>query len=271
MRRRLAASLLIAAWLLFLLACAGSWSQFRFSSRLYAPFATHLEVLALVATPPLCVAGVALLHHARIERMARLAKGAWLPLLALGAVIYAGAQWDQRSPFIRSVESAGPEATHPWQALIPANESVYWLYGDPAIWTLLKRPVFASAAQGAASVFNRELALRYDKQMAPFRALHEPAMQCRYTYAFMGMLDFPGCDPSGETLEAFCGQLPGFRFFVTANVPSSRTSVGAWRPPGKGLARNDYVLHDCMRLAGGVSGQRSPPAPGLGALRQPGS
>lgn len=248
MRKRLSASLLVAATFLLLLACAGSWSQFLFSSRLYAPFATHLEVLALVATPPLSVAVVALLHHARVTHFTRLAAGAWLPLMALVPLTYAGMHWDQRSPFIKAVESAGPQATHPWQALIPPNESVYWLNGDSATWTLLKRPVFGSTAQGAAALFNRELALRYDERMVRFRPLHESALQCHYMYSFLGMQDFPGCEPKGETLEAFCGQLPGFRFFVTANEPSKRTFIASWRPPGKGLARSDFSLHDCAKL-----------------------
>jgi hypothetical protein len=273
MRRRLSVSLLLGAGLLLLLACFGSWSQFRFSSRLYAPFATHLEVLALVATPPLCVAGIVLLHHARVARLARHAWGAWLlPALALGALIYAGRHWDQRSTFIRSVESARLDVTHPWQGLIPANEPVYWLNGEAATWTLLKRPVFGSGAQGAAALFNRELALRYDKQMMPFRPLHEAASQCRYTYAFLGMLDFPGCDPSGSTLEAFCGRQPGFRFFVTPNEPSARTSIATWRPAGKGLARNEYVLHDCARLSGGSATplkSRGPAAPASDGLTAP--
>lgn len=249
LRKRLATSLLVAGSLLLLLACAGSWSQFFFSSRLYAPFATHLDVLALVATPPLCVAGIALLHHRRMSALLPTSARVALPLLlALPAAIYAGMHWDQRSPFVRAVESAGPEATHPWQALIPLDEAVYWLNGESAVWTLLKRPVFGSTAQGAAALFNRELAIQYDERMVNFRPLQESAVQCRYMYAFMGMQDFPGCEPTGETLEALCGQLPGFRFFVTANTPSAATSIGTWRPPGKGLARNDYVLHDCAKL-----------------------
>lgn len=248
MRERMKTSLLLAAGLLLLLACAGSWSQFLFSSRLYAPFATHLGVLALVATPPLSVGAIALLHHARIASLARYARGAWLPLSVLPALIYGGMHWDQRSPFTRSVEAAGPAAVHPWQAMIPTGHAVYWLHGESATWTLLKRPVYGSSAQGAAALFNRDLALRYDRQIVPFRDMHERAMQCRITYSFMGLLDYPGCDPKGLTLEALCGQLPGFRFFVTANEPAPRTSLSTWRPPGKGLARNDYVLHDCALL-----------------------
>ncbi len=248
MRRRMTVALWSLAALLLLVACIGSWSQFHFSGQLYSPFAKHLTVLAFAATPPLSVALVALLHHDRLASLTKRTRGAWLPFLALGATAYGLANWDQRTPFVRAAESATPYANHPWQALIPIGEPVYWLNGDPAVWVLLKRPIYISTPQGAASLFNRNLALEYDLKMAPFRPLIEVATHCRLTYSLMGLLDFPGCAPSGKALEALCGRLPGFRFFVTSNEPSPRTSVATWRPPGKGLAHNDYALHDCAKL-----------------------
>jgi hypothetical protein len=176
---------------------------------------------------------------------------------AAGALALAASAtaWDQRSPLARAVDAVRPPSTHPWQELIAPNTPVLWLGQPEAVWALLERPILHDEIQGAAAVFNRELAVRFGSMRATFESLRQAKLQCQFDHIMLEQPGRPACATPASDLGKLCAQLPQLRFFV-AEDRWAPAWISSWAPPATTSGSPSYHLHDCGRLNANLTHDR---------------
>lgn len=205
------------------------------------PYAVHQLWMPWFATPAVAVSLLLLAWYVA-------ARKAWLTVVAgLGLLGASAALWDQRTGLMHAIENVRPPNTHPWQTLIPEQAPVLWPGHPEAIWALLHRPVFYDETQGAASVFNRELAITFARRQEYFSAIRQAEIQCQLQHLMLRQPGQPACSTPMSSFGALCGTVPGLRFFV-GTERWSPAWVSSWRLPDAPGDHAGFHLHDCERL-----------------------
>ncbi|HEX5379994.1 MAG TPA: hypothetical protein VFW47_15565 [Phenylobacterium sp.] len=175
--------------------------------------------------------------------------------LTLVAVLY----WDARPPFDRMVESGAASSL---TARLPPGGGE-WVDGSGKTWLLTGRPEWWSSRQGAGVVFDRTLAVEWNRR---YEALHAAGLETSLARLFDHPEDAgPPTMISGAGLSAVCN-LAGGPEWVVAPVsrldPSAMgPGVAVWRSPApfhlfnetaKRLAEvRDFAIISCPPDGGG--------------------
>lgn len=234
--------LALASASLLLMATAASVELASMRLPQLAPFPTQRSWAPLLGLP-VTVVGLALALTWGLRHAPRTA--AFVGVLALAASM---AGWDQRRPLALAVDAVKPPTPHPWQELIPPGAPVVWLGQPGAVWALLQRPVLHDEIQGAAAVFNRELAMRFVRMRMMFEPLRQAKLQCQFDHIMLRQPGRPACATPAIDLAKLCVNLPTLRFFVTEDRWAPAW-ISSWAPPYADADSPTYHLHDCKRLA----------------------
>lgn len=167
--------------------------------------------------------------------------------IALTVALFASflPQWDQRSQWIRLVETT-PFGHHPFDAFMPATAQVYWHMELLLTWSTLGRASWVSPNQGSGIVFNRDTALDFARRSKPMYALMGEQVRCQMAVNAAGGAQ--ECQPSQTSVEALC-KMPGGPDFMVFDGRYPRGLVAAWdyRVALGGPLRTAY-LYDCAKI-----------------------
>ena len=154
-------------------------------------------------------------------------------------------QWDQRSQWIRVVETT-PFEHHPFDAFVLATAQVYWHMELLLTWAMLGRASWVSPNQGSGIVFNRDTALDFARRSAPMYALFDEQVRCQMAVNAAGGTQ--ECQPSQKSVEALC-RLPAAPDFMVFDGRYPRGLVAAWdyRVAQGGPLRTAF-LYDCAKI-----------------------
>jgi hypothetical protein len=191
----------------------------------------------------------------RAPAWARLAAVAAIPIAALGSQL-----WDARSPFARMVES---RAAAPPLAARFGRGGVEWLDSSRDIsgqsWLLTGAPEWWSLRQGAGVVFDRQLAVEWERR---FRVLAGAGLVADD----LDRLVRPQTEPSPAVSESgvrrVCGADDGPAWIVAptyrVDPPALLKSAAIWRSPapnfvpgpagGRSIAVWTYAIFSCAAL-----------------------
>ncbi len=167
--------------------------------------------------------------------------------IALAVALFASAlpQWDQRSQWIRFVETT-PFGHHPFDAFIPPAAQVYWHMELLLTWNTLGRASWVSPNQGSGIVFNRDTAIDFVRRSAPMAAMFNEQARCQMAVDAAGGKQ--ECQPSQASVEALC-RLADAPDFMVFDAPYPRGQVARWdyQVARGGPLRSAY-LYDCARI-----------------------
>lgn len=201
------------------------------------------RVLFAVPAMAIAIGGLAVLVQSGQRRVIGTA-------VAAGLVAIAATQWDQRSTWTTYVDSA--HATpHPFDAIVPAGEPVFWIDDVTATWFVLHRPSYFSRPQGSGLLFNRATAVEYERRASAFAPLVAQQAVCSIMTSLGGDPSRAArCFPTLPAVEPICRLADGPRFLVF-KTPLERGVVARWRFEGANVGeRADYFLHDCKQILG---------------------
>jgi hypothetical protein len=168
--------------------------------------------------------------------------------IAAGLAGTGALNWDARSALVRSVEALGHKDPHPWRALVEPNSPVHWERGTAAIWGLLQLPEYYSHIQGAASVFDRRLALLHLERGQTLKQINDEVKACIGSLVVFGQRPSDAaCEGSPASFESLCQTEPKLRYFVLS-IPIKSAVISSWRPETGDTLEPTYYLHDCQRL-----------------------
>jgi hypothetical protein len=205
------------------------------------PHAAHTLWVPWLATPAIALVLVGLaLRFFGVQTWLAVAAGS-------GTLLASAAVWDQRSALTHAIEDRRTFSAHPWQALIPEQVPVLWPDHPEAIWALLQRPVFHDETQGAASVFNRELAMEFARQRKYFTEVRQAKSACELQHVMLRTSGPPSCAIPVESLGGLCSKVPGMRFFV-GTEKWAPAWISMWRAPAPSGGDAIFHLHDCQRF-----------------------
>lgn len=191
-------------------------------------------------------------------------------VMAVVALIAAGALWDRRTPWDTYVESGPPGAGAGPDVDAPAGAGVYWPGESKGAWLLLRRANYISSLHGAPVVFSRRLAATYDARMAAgARALGHADPYTVLAWQAPSNPRRPA--PDAQSLRRFCAR-PDAPGALILPIEIGALPAKPWRPPhprvrrrpsGSGweLRRDERLfVYDCTALsrAGRDEGARSP-------------
>jgi hypothetical protein len=236
--------LMLGSWALMLLVGVASASEMLLWWTVLAPHDTLMPVRVIAAQWPLWL----LLAGGLVALQAKGRSAAVLALLATACLAgFAASRWDSRSALVRAVEANLDSPPHPWQSVIAPHATVLWPNGTSATWGLLRRPEYFSPIQGAASVFDRRLALLHQERSKAFAPIHAEMSACMASaLVFNHGQEITLCEGSDARFTALCQSEPKLRYFVRI-APLKQAVVADWRPdtaPGTPT----YHLHDCQLL-----------------------
>lgn len=168
-------------------------------------------------------------------------------IVTVGGLLYAASIWDQRSAWIRYVETS-LQREHPFAALIPETAQVYWHENLPATWLVLRRASYISTSQAAGLLFNRDTALEYQRRHDVFLQLELQAQLCSLMAALgEGKDDQANCVPTEELVRDLCAMERGPDFMIfERRLPKG--VVASWTFNSPAGASRTYHLYDCKYL-----------------------
>jgi hypothetical protein len=123
---------------------------------------------------------------------------------AFGLVAIASWLWDQRTPWIKFVNTADPPSD--LVALLPDNAPIYWENDVTVPWFLLKRPSYFSCDQGTGALFSRGTAVAFADRSRSFEKLQ--TLDFRQS-SFCPLVGARRTDPlHGAELSTLCAKEP---------------------------------------------------------------
>lgn len=170
-------------------------------------------------------------------------------MITLGLLGAVALNWDQRTPWIRYVESARPGA-HPFDAFIPPDAQVYWHEDVLAEWVLLQRANFISNNQTSGLLFNRATALEAAQRIPPYLNVMAGTQKCARLEALGAVaLDRGVCDLPRDSFLGLCHVRPTPPDFLVASTDFGMGVVARWQfAPSDGSAPTTYALYDCHKV-----------------------
>jgi len=175
-------------------------------------------------------------------------RGAFASALAaigsMALLTFAMLTWDQRDALALAIES--PPAERPFQALIPAGDTVFWPDHLPATWGLLQRVSHYERQQGAGMLFNRATAEIIGPRREAYRRIRQDKERCEVgVWMNLGSArDLTACQtPAYQRLQELCSGLerPDFMIFETPSAPSP---LATW-----GVGNQLFHLYRCSQFA----------------------
>jgi hypothetical protein len=190
----------------------------------------------------LCVSLLGLWPLVRPGRTAVACSAAGVALL----LVAGASQWDQRADWTRYVEQSQGRP-HPFQALIPPGQTVYWPGDLMASWALVGRSSFYDVAQMSGSLFSRETSLRGMEQreaVGPLVIQHRMCM----SIVESGLSDTTAndCKPTDVAVHDVCHAKRVHPDFIVLHSPLRAPPLATWRhfsPDGSEPA--DHFLYQC--------------------------
>jgi hypothetical protein len=91
-------------------------------------------------------------------------------LAAIIAASLAAFIWDQRTPWVKFIDTA-QSAPRSLSVLLPGTGPIYWDGDVTVAWFLLKRPSYFSCDQGTGVLFSRGAAIAYQHRFSAFQKL----------------------------------------------------------------------------------------------------
>ena len=161
------------------------------------------------------------------------------------ALVAAGALWDQRAAWTRTLE-AHPLGQPLWADLIEPRAKVYW-YGDLiAPWILLGHGNYYTQQQGSGAVFSRDMVIELERRSGLTANLQFQEQLCR----MMNNLNAKqsSCEPDRVTVRGICEDA-GIDYMVLqsrleATVPLAEFSTGVVE---NGFEKR-FFLYRCIAL-----------------------
>ena len=205
-------------------------------------------VLASVTNPAIVMLAIPTLGGASLVATAwllcRLPRWGALALVA-ALLVSSLPQWDQRSQWIRFVETT-PFGQHPFDKLIPESAQVYWHMELLLTWTALGRASWVSPNQGSGIVFNRSTAIDFTRRSAQMYAMFADQARCQMAIDAAGGTQ--ECQPSQASVEALCRQ-PDAPDFMVFDAAYPRGQIARWdyQVARGGPLRTAY-LYDCAGI-----------------------
>lgn len=156
--------------------------------------------------------------------------------------------WDQRTDLARATEH--PSASHPFQAQIPKNATVYWPGQLAPVWGLLERTSHFSPQQGSGMLFHRHNALSFGERREIYRAISEDEARCRDGAMLAeDRQALRGCEkPSTARLQALCAS-PDQPGFLVLPEPLATPPLATWQLPSHREPPRTFALYACRQLA----------------------
>lgn len=184
---------------------------------------------------------------------------AMVGVFALLVAVFSASRWDQRSDWIKYVESSNG-AAHPFSRHMAQGDQVYWDNNFLGTWLLLKHPSYFSIAQGAGSMFNRGTAVEFARRAPPFASLEFQAGICSIMDSFNGKDKTSGrqCKPSMEFVKDMCDLSNGPKFLIfpyamQEGVIDQWTFNSSISVRGVEALSTTYYLHDCKKIAPSIN------------------
>lgn len=192
----------------------------------------------------LAVAWLALIAAAASARRWALPASVVAGLVVLGWGLL---QWDQRDEWARYLESHYGQP-NPFQVALAPTAQVYWPDEMLADWVLLQRPNYASTANEAGAVFNRQATTELDRRRAvvlPMRIQTEACVKL----AFEGHANYDAndCKYTDEAIRDVC-RAPGAPDNVVLMNSLQTPAVAVWNFQRPGYRPEPYYLYDCHRF-----------------------
>jgi hypothetical protein len=176
--------------------------------------------------------------------------------LAMILVTVGGWNWDQRSPWVKFLDTTNvppPSLT----ALLPGDSPIYW-EGDVRVpWLVLRRASYFSYAQGTGALFNRGTAIGYQSRYDDFRKLGNLDLG---EHSFIpDPMDIARAPLNRKALASVCKKEPGLGAIVLTH-PALDDAGAVWKSPtvfedahtidGKGrVFRTDhFFIYTCSAL-----------------------
>ena len=189
--------------------------------------------------------------------------GRGVPVAALAVLVMGAVAWNARGRFARDLEHGRGFET--MRQAIPASAQVFWHARGPMadkeaelIWFGLARTPYLSYTQGAGLIFDRDLALEYERragalgELLPLEYLAEPLE------AGKAMRAMP--EPSLNDVRTACEQARGLGYIVV-DVPVAPNPITVFEPsapavsvgflreePERTKRPGSYYLYDCSKL-----------------------
>lgn len=236
--RGVAALVLFAVGAIVLFNTANMLAQARervLEAQDYALLAATLPALSL----PLALAAL----HA--QRSGSVLTWGLTALLAVAGA-FGIAHWDQRSPWIRHVESS-LYSEHPFERLMPPAAQVFWLEKPVAVWAVLHRPSYVSVVQGAGLLFNRGTAIEHTRRSQVVGGLMLQKQVCELMDALEANASGASCWPTMPVVEEACAAGTGLDYLVLERK-LERGAIAEWTFDADPAAPMTYYLHDCKQI-----------------------
>ena len=175
--------------------------------------------------------------------------------LAFGLAVFAALRWDQRSDWIKHIESS-TATVHPFSKHMEKGDQVYWDKNLSGTWLLLRQPSFYSVSQGAGSMFNRGTGVEFARRSPHFSTIELQSGICMLMDALngIGKSSSSACIPKIELIRDICDLRPGPRFLIFT-YPLSEGLIDEWTFTQKNTKFQNtsqavtYYLHDCRKIS----------------------
>lgn len=178
-------------------------------------------------------------------------------LLTVLAVLV-GAGYDQRSPWLKYIESE----QHPpaaFKALMAPTDTVLWSGEPRGSWLWLRQPNYWNSVQSGGLLFNRQTALTYLQRREAMLPVHTVSETCRL---FQGMTGHDTCSFDLEVLAEVCVVPQGPDWIIsTAGSDAPAAASMQFQVPGEAFERQ-YFLYSCNVIR---SQGRAGSAPSVGS------
>jgi hypothetical protein len=170
--------------------------------------------------------------------------------IVVAALLLAGiSQWDQRNDWSRYVEQNQGQP-HPFQALIPADKTVYWPDELLASWALLGRQSYYNLPQMSGTLFSRETSVTGMERWHSVAPLVIQSKLCR-SIAASGMTrtTLSDCKPTDVAVHDVCHLSQAHPDFIVLNSRVEAPPLASWTHASADSSEpTEHYLYACSNF-----------------------
>ncbi len=203
---------------------------------------------AIPSTLSALVLSVALLGLWPLLRPGWIAAGCSAVCMAV-LLVASLSQWDQRNDWARYVEQ-NQGKPHPFQALIPVDETVYWPDDLLASWALLGRSSFYNASQMSGTLFSRETSTTGMERWDAVGPLVVQSKLCLSIVASgLTTTTLADCKPTDIAVHDVCHLKNVHPDFIVLNSPIKAPPLASWSHPSSDASEPaGHFLYECSKI-----------------------
>ena len=158
-------------------------------------------------------------------------------------------QWDQRNDWARYVEQ-NQGRPHPFQALIPVGQTVYWPDELLASWALLGRSSYFNLPQMSGALYSRETStVGMERRDVVGPLVIQQRMCMSIVASGLTTTTMADCKPTDIAVHDVCHLMKVHPDFIVLNSPIGAPPVASWRHPSSDKSEPaDHFLYECSKI-----------------------